>query len=163
MTLERTPLDRLVQPAVERVAARGGGYFTKSEVIVSITKQRRVAALLADLRIRHGAWKVDALILRYILGKVGTELQRRDSNGVRIYECYAAGQRERRWMPLRAMTAKALRAVMQETRTQARQLELKGEGYEYFLRELEKLDEAATVGDIYDQVIDRIRAHRAAG
>lgn len=163
MTLERTPLDRQIQPAVERVAARGGGYFKKSEVINTIMKQRRLAALLADLRTRHGAWQIDQLVLRYIYGKVGTELQRRDSNGIRIYECYAAGERERRWMPLRAMTSNTLRAVMQETRTQARQLQLKGEGYEYFLRELEKLDEAATVDDIYDQVIDRIRAHRAAG
>lgn len=163
MTLERTPLDRLIQPAVERVAARGGGYFKKSEVVLSIVKRDKVAALLADLRTRHGAWQIDQLILRYINGKVGAEVQRRDSNGVRIYECYAAGERERRWMPLRAMTANTLRAVMQETRTQARQLELKGEGYEYFLRELEKLSESATVDDVYEKVIDRIRAHRAAG
>ena len=163
MTLERTPLDRLVEPAVRRVAARGGGYFKKKKVVNALTREKRVTALLADLRTRHGAWKIDQLILRYIDGKVGGELQRRDSNGIRIYECYAAGERERRWMPLLAMTANTLRALMQETRTQARQLQLKGEGYEYFMKELEKLDETATVGDVYDQVIDRIRAHRAAG
>jgi hypothetical protein len=162
MTLERTPVDRLVQPAVERVAARGGGYFKKSEVVQAITKERRVSSLLTDLRTRHGAWKIDQLILRYIDGRVGHILQMRDANGIRVYECYAAGEKERRWMPLRAMTANTLRAVMQETRTQARYLTIKGEGYQYFLTELEKLGEEATVEDVYDKVIGRIQTYRAS-
>jgi hypothetical protein len=161
VTRERTPLDRLIQPAVERVAARGA-YFQKKEVVNTVSSDKKVGALLGDLRSRHGGWKIDQLIVRYIEAKVGEVLQMRDGNHIRVYECYAVGHGERRWMPLRAMNADTLRAVMQETRTQERQLHIKGAGYEYFLNELEKLGKGATVNDVYDQVIDRIRARRAS-
>jgi len=160
MTLQRTPLDRLIQPAVEHVAKQGGGYFKKSEVVAHLLRKNKFSALLADLRNRHGAWQIDELILRYVVARIGSELQRRDSLGIRVYECYAAGERERRWMPLQAMTANTLRAVMQETRTQARQLVIKGEGYQLFLTELEKLGEDAIVGDVYEKIAPRIVAYR---
>ena len=85
------------------------------------------------------------------------------SYGIRVYECYGAGESERRWQPLRALTANTLRAVMRETRTQERQLKIKSAGYEHFLRELEKLGEGATVGDVYDRVAPQIVAQHSRG
>lgn len=163
MKKERTKIDNLVEPAVKRVAEREKSYFRKSEVVDEVTKNKNLANIFADLRGRYRAWKLDTIIMRYVEKRVADALQQRDSNGIRIYECYAAGERERRWLTVRAMTADTLRAVMQETRTQARQLTIKGEGYQILLEELEGLgDPNATVDDVYDVAVPKIRAYRAA-
>ena len=124
---------------------------------------KHLAKVLTDLRTKHGAWKLDQLIKRYVDTRVGQALQQRDANGIRVYECYAVGKPERRWLPLRAMTAVTLRNVMQQTRVQARQLSVKGEGYHILLDELEKLGQPnATVDEVYDKVIKKIIAHKEA-
>jgi len=161
MAQERTPLDRLIDPAVERVG-KSRSYFKKSEVIAEVRKNRALNRMLTEMRNKYRAWKFDQIIVRYMEGAIGSVLQRRDANGIRIYECYSVGSRERRWQPLRAMTLTTLRAVMAEARTQARQLELKGEGYEYFEKELEKLGPNARVEQVYDQAVPLILAHRAS-
>lgn len=161
MTLQRTPIDKLIEPAVQKVAARTKGYFLKSEVVSEVRGYRSLGAALAQIKARYATWKFDQVILRYIDTRVAQVLQVRDANGIRIYENYAAGNRERRWLPLRAMTADTLRAVMQETRVQARQLELKGEGYQFFLDELRKLPPTARLDEVYDKVVPKIQAYRA--
>ncbi|MFZ0058728.1 MAG: hypothetical protein WAL35_01615 [Acidimicrobiales bacterium] len=162
MTVQaNTPIDRLIQPAIKK-AAKSTSYFRKSEAVRTVLTNPKVVELLTDLRNRHGGWQIDQLVIRCIDAKVAQELQRRDANGIRVYECYAAGERERRWLPLRAMTRDQLRAVMQATRTQARSLTLKGEGYQIFLDELEKLSPTAVVNDVYDRVVPKIQAYRSA-
>lgn len=121
---------------------------------------KNVAVTLVKLRSGFAGWKIDQLLMRYIDTRVGALLQVRDGNAIRVYECYADGTKERRWHPLRAMDANSLRAVMRETRTQARQLEIKGEGYQFFLDELEKLSPGARVDDVYDRAVPKIRAYK---
>jgi hypothetical protein len=156
---EHTPIDKLIEPAVKRVAERETGYFQKNEIVTEVLKNKNLSGMLADIKKRFGGWKFDTVILRYIDGRVGQVLQQRDGNRIRVYECYAAGGRERRWLPLRAMTADTLLAVMRETRTQARQLEIKGEGYEFFYNELKGTK--LTIEDVYDKVVPMIRDFRA--
>lgn len=162
---ERTGIDKLIEPSIAAVNAEinaaNRAHFYPSEVIAAVLDHRNLRRVLADIRQRYGeVWKFDEIIRRYIQASVGRTLQERDSNGIRKYECYGAGERERRWMPLRVMTADTLRAVMRETRTQERHLHVKGEGYEIILEELEKLGPAATVEQVYDQVVPRILQFR---
>jgi len=161
VTLERTPIDKLIEPAVQKVAKTTKGYFLKSEVVNEIRAQRGLGSALAKIRATYTEWKFDQVILRYVDRRVGEVLAMKDTNGIRVYECYGAGNRERRWLPLRAMTADMLRAVMQETRVQARQLEIKGAGYEFFIDALAKLPSTATVGEVYEKVAPLIREYRA--
>ena len=161
MTQERTPIDKLIEPAVNKVAKTTKGYFLKSEVVNEIRGQRGLGSALAKLKATYSVWKFDQVIVRYIDRRVGEVLAMKDFNGIRVYECYSTGNRERRWLRLRAMTADMLRAVMQETRVQARQLELKGAGYQFFIQELAKLAPTATVDEVYDKVAPKIRAYRA--
>lgn len=164
-TREKTKIDKLIEPAIQKVAKRTADtYFWKSSVVNEVLKNRQLAGIVTDLRTRYGAWKLDQLMMRYIDSHVGHVLQQRDANGIRVYECYAVGKPERRWQPLRAMTANGLRSVMQQTRVQARQLTLKGEGYHIFLEELEKLGQPdARVDEIYEKAAPRIRALRQPG
>lgn len=144
MTRERTPIDRLVERAVEKVArASSSAYFRKSEVINELRKQRGLGNALAQLKARYQEWKFDQVILRYIEQRVGQVLQMRDAHGLRIYENYAAGESERRWMILRAMTLKDFQSVVQETRVQERDLHVKGEGYDFFMKALKLLGPTA--------------------
>ncbi len=139
----------------------GESPFLPREVIAEILNHRNLRRVLADIRNRYGeVWKFDEIIRRHIQADVGRVLQERDSNGIRKYECYGAGERERRWMPLRVMTADSLRAVMRETRTQERHLHVKGEGYQFFLDELEKLGPGATVDQVYDDTLPPILQFR---
>ena len=104
---------------------------------------------------------MDKFIKKHLENAVGQALQKRDANGLRICECYSAGTRHRRWMPLRAMTANDLRAVMQATRVESRALANKAEGYQMMITELENLSAAATVNSVYDAVVPKIKEYRA--
>lgn len=158
---QRTKIDNLIEPALLKVAKRASPYFGKSAIINEVTNNKALAAILADLRDRYGAWKIDQLILRYIDSHVGHALQQRDANGIRVYECYGAGESERRWQPLRALTADKLRLVMRQTRREAAQLERKGEGYHIILEELERLRRPdATVDDVYERALPKIKKFR---
>lgn len=162
---ERTAIDRIIEPSLRAVAQRKKGtFFYKSEVVAEVLGHRDLRKNLLDIQNRYGTkWRFDEIIRRYINQRIGVVLQQRDSNKVRVYECYGAGESERRWHPLRALTADTLRAVMRETRTQERQLNIKGAGYQYFLEELEKLGPGATVNDVYDQAVLKIVGGHSTG
>ena len=162
MTKQRIYIDDLIEPALASVVRRTprGSYFRKTEVVAEVIRHKELGGVLKALRDGWSGWGIDEVVRRYIDGKVGSVLQQRDSFGIRVYECFAAGEPERRWQPFKAMTANSLRLVMQQTRTQARQLTVKGEGYELFLRELEKLPATATVADVYDRVAPLLLAGR---
>lgn len=162
MPRQKTYIDQQVVPAIEAVVSESkGSYFTKSDVVERIRKVRRVERLLDDLQKRHAGVGADTVVIRYIESAVGRALQKKDSNGLRVYECYSAGERQRRWMPLRAMTAPQLRIAMQEAARGARELRLKAEGYQLLLDELESGPASATVDDVYDTVVPRILEHRS--
>jgi hypothetical protein len=162
--LEQTAIDKIIEPSLEAVIRRKKGpVFYKSEVQAQILKHSKLGEVLTTIRDDYGEWGIDEVVRRYINVKLGQVLQKRDANGVRVYECYGAGESERRWQPLRALTRETLRAVMMETRTQERQLNIKGRGYQYFLDELEKLGEDATVDDVYDKVVPKLVAGHSAG
>ncbi len=165
MTQELIPIDKVIEACVHRVALKraAGRSFRKSEVVVEVGKHRDIRRILADVRARYTEWKVEYIILRYITHRIDRVLQARDANGIRVFECYASGQRERNWLPLRAMDKNALRASMTEARTLSRQLEIKAGGYAFFLDELEKLPDTARVDEVYDKVLPKILALRAGG
>lgn len=154
-----TPIDRLIEPSIDTLASNPP--FHKSQVVAEVLRHRDLQQVLIDLESRYHGWHLSEIIRRQIEARVTEQLQKRDGHGIRIYECYAAGGPERRWVPLRVMTRETLRAVMRETRTQERHLHLKGEGYQFFLDELERLGGTATVGDIYDRVLPHIMRQRA--
>ena len=163
MARKKTYLDSQIEPAIEKIVKESGAsYFTKKDVVDQIKKIRKVAHLLNDLQKRHSGVGADEIVVRYIETAVGQALQKKDENGLRVYECYSAGERQRRWMPLRAMTADQLRVAMQAADRGARELQVKAEGYQLILDELEKGPPGATVDDVYDEVVPRILEHRAS-
>lgn len=169
MTMKRTKIDNLIETTVGKVARRNASsYFHKSAVVNEVMNHKDLGRVLADSRRRYGGWEIDHLIMRYIDNRAGRILQQRDANGVRVYECYPtyglAPDRERRWQILRAMNLTSLRQVMGETRVQARLLEIKGQGYEFFVEELEKLPATATIDEVYENAVPKIRAlHKSGG
>lgn len=162
MARKKTYLDNQIEPALEKVVKRSASYFTKKDVVDQIKRVRKVSSLLDDLQRRHAGVGADEIVLRYIDTAVGQALQKKDANGLRVYECYSAGERQRRWMPLRAMTADQLRVAMQAANRGARELQVKAEGYQLILDELEKGPPGATVDNVYDEVLPRILEHRAS-
>lgn len=163
MARKKTYLDSQIEPAIEKVVKEvGASYFTKKDVMDQIKKVRRVSSLLNDLQKRHSGVGADEIVVRYIENAVGQALQKKDANGLRVYECYSAGERQRRWMPLRAMTADQLRVAMQAADRGARELQVKAEGYQLILAELEKRPPGAIVDNVYDEVLPRILEHRAS-
>ena len=163
MARRKTYIDSQIEPAIAKVVKESGAsYFTKKDVVDRIKKVRKVTHLLNDLQKRHSGVGADEIVIRYIETAVGQALQKKDENGLRVYECYSAGERQRRWMPLRAMTADQLRAAMQAADRGARELQVKAEGYQLILAELEKRPPGATVDNVYDEVLPRILEHRAS-
>jgi len=151
---ERLPVDKLIDPAIYAVAY-SQGYFHPSDVVREVLKHQKLAAALKDARNRWG--RFDEIVIRYIKSAVGSKLHTtKDTNGVRIYECYSAGESERRWLRFQALTLADLRAVMQENRKLERQIHIKGTNYQAFYDELQTLAAQkpnAVVGDIYDKAI----------
>lgn len=159
MARERLPVDKLIDPAIDRVASTQG-YFHPSNVVREVLQHGKLAAALKDARNRWG--RFDEIVIRYIKSSVSTRLHTlKDSFGVRVFECYAAGESERRWLRFQALTLNDLRAVMQENRKLERQIHIKGENYQAFYDELVKLaahKPDARVGEIYDRAI--VNFHR---
>jgi hypothetical protein len=157
---EVTEIDRLIDPAIKKVSK--SSYFRKSEVVNQVLSHGELAKALRSVDKSHAGWNLSEIVHRYVYASVGHALQQKDSNGIRVYECYAAGESERRWMRLRAMTARELRLVIQETRTRERQMVVKRKAYEVFLDELEKLEAGTKIGAVYDDVVAKIRKVRSA-
>ena len=144
------PFDKQIQTAIEMMA-RDGPYFAKSEVLKAVRRQKTVMKIPPLVQ--------EQINLRYIDSRIGSLLQARDHYGVRIYENYTTGTGERRWMKLRAMTLAQLQSAMEATRTQERDLHVKGEGYEIILREMKRIG-AKKVDDVYATVAPRIQEYR---
>lgn len=145
------PFDKQIVGAIAKLAATEP-YFKRPEVEKIVRGQRKSTKIPPHIQ--------EQINDRYFLSRISELLRVRDSFGIRVYENYADGSGERRWMLVRAMGLKHLRSVVQETRVQERDLHIKGEGYEFFVRELEKLGPKARVDDVYDAVAPRIQAYR---
>jgi len=159
-----TAIDRIVEAALAKVVARRPGFFYKSEIAAEVLKHTALNQAVTNISTLFDArWRFDEVIKAHINNQIAEALRVRDSNKIRIYECYGAGESERRWLPLRGLTASNLRVIMRETKTQERQLKIKSAGYEHFLRELEKLGPKATVNDVYDRVAPEIVAMHSRG
>lgn len=164
--MARLFIQELIDQAVEKVVQkRGTGGFFKSDVVGELRKNKPLHDALKNVHdLYNGQWQLGDLLVRQINTMIGDALSVRDENKIRKYESYSIpGKRERRFVPLRAMTKGMLLNVMRETRTQKRQLELKGENYELFLDALDKLGPEATIGEVYDEVAPKIVEHRRAG
>ena len=125
---EVTGIDKLIDPAIKKVA-RGTSYFRKSAVKNEVLATSSLKTALRSLDNNHPEWQFGEVIHRYVEAAVGHALQQKDANGIRVYECYAAHESERRWMKLRSMTAAQLRLVIAETHTRERQMVVKRKGY----------------------------------
>jgi hypothetical protein len=156
-------IKKLIEQAVEEVVQKQPGGFEKGDVMRELRKNAKLDAALRDINVKYnGDWQLGDMLLRQLNLMIGTALGARDDNGIRIYECYAVpGQRQRRWLPLRAMTRSMLRNVMRETRVQERQLHVKGEAYVFFMQELKKLGKRATVDQVYEIAAPKIVEHRS--
>jgi len=150
----------MIQKSVEKIGKRLD-YFKKKDVITDILNHSDLGIILSEINHRYREWDIDQIIIKYIERKTAKVLQKKDEHGIRLYECYAIAGMERRWMRTRAMTVGNLRAVISDTRTFRRRLEIKEIGYDIFLRELEKLDKNATVDQVYNQTIDEIHETRS--
>lgn len=144
------PFDKQIQTAIEKIA-RDSPYFAKSGIVKHVRSMRSLGKISPA--------EQDQIILRYLESRIGAQLQARDQYGIRIYENYPTGTGERRWMRLRAMTLAQLQSVAQATRTQERDLHIKGEGYELFVQEMKRVG-AKRVEDVYDRVAPKVQAYR---
>jgi len=154
-------LDKLIRAALKEVEAKRP-FWHKSDVTRVVYQNDALRNKLKTLDGMGNGYNFGGLVRSQILNMVGAVMQERDAYGIRRYECYGAGENERRWQPLQAMTKAQLLAVTRETRTQARTLQIKGAGYELFIEALEKLPDTATVKDVYATVAPKIMEARQA-
>ena len=158
MSRRRSKIDEMVHAAVHKVAT-AQGFFHKSDALGEVLKQPTITKLKGELR-KVGGEEIEGMFMGCINEMIGRELRVKDENGIRVFESYSAGERERRYQPLRWMHLQEIRTVRMETRTQERHLKLKGLGYEFFEAELEQLGEQATVDDVYNRVLPKIIEYR---
>lgn len=154
-------LDKLIREALKEIESKRG-YWHKGDITRLVYANDALKKKLSALDGMGNGYNFGGLVRSQIEAMVGGVMQERDSYGIRRYECYAAGERERRWQPLQAMTKDVLLAVARETRTQERVLHIKGAGYNLFIEALEKLGPSATVKDVYHEVAPKIMEARHA-
>jgi hypothetical protein len=152
-------LDKLIRGGLKQVEAQRA-HWHKSDITKLVYQNEGLKKRLHQLDGMGNGYNFGGLVRTQIEGMVGAVMQERDAYGIRRYECYAAGERERRWQPLRGMTKDILLAVTRETRTQERVLQIKGAGYEMFIQALEQLGPEATVEDVYNEVAPKIMEKR---
>ena len=150
MTQERGPIENLIDEAIKIVAKDTEAFFVKSEILVHVRNHPRMDRVLTS---SDKEWPgMEAYTVRGLTRDIGRALQVKDSNGVRIYECYATGSGERRWLPLRAMTLAVFDVVIAQTSTQKIQMGRKLSTYQTIRDQLAKLEAGATIEQVYDKV-----------
>jgi hypothetical protein len=154
-------LDRLIRESLKKVEGERS-YWHKGDITKCVYANEALKKKLTALDGMGNGYNFGGLVRSQVEAMIGSVMQERDAYGIRRYECYGAGERERRWQPLQAMTRDILLAVTRETRTQARVLTIKGSGYEMFIEELKKLGDDATVADVYETVAPKIAEARHA-
>lgn len=155
-------LDKLIRAALKEIEGKRP-YWHKGEIAHVVYANPALKKKMAQLDAMGNGYNFGGLVRSQIEAMIGAVMQERDAYGIRRYECYSAGERERRWQPLQAMTRDVLLSVTRETRTQERVLHIKGTGYEMFIDALDKLGRAdATVKDVYHEVAPRIMEARNA-
>lgn len=166
MPRERTAIDKLADSAVDVVVGKSeqrGTYFFKEEIVTELMTRRNLLNVLTEIRNRYRGWNLYEMLIRQIETTIGHALQKRDVNGIRIYECYSTpGDSRRRWMRTRSLTTDTLRAVMEQTRTKEREMHVKGERYEIALYHMENLEKQTgkkvRFGEVYDEVVPLMRS-----
>lgn len=154
----RTLIDKIIDPAVEKVAARK--HFTKSVVMREVLEHNGLRNTMAEIRARYGEWKFDQVILKYTHDQIGRRLQVRDAFNLRVYGCYSVGTRERRWQRFATMNVTQLELMQKSLRTQAERLLFKAEGIQFFIDALREIGRYAKVEEVYEKVIPLILAQR---
>ena len=157
-----TVIDQIVAAAITQVvedtAARG--YFRRNEIVDLVLDQARVQRVLRMAHREAPGWELDEFIVRGIKRTISTQLQTKDANGIRVYESYLAENEQRRYQRFRGMTAARIRLLAQTRREQERRAGVIAQRYEMFLEELERLPAGAVVDDVYERVVERMRAAR---
>lgn len=158
----RTALDYIIIEAIENVAAERA-HFTKRDILHAVMTDSRIMGIVKGLYERFDRkWHLDVVFTKYVKGRVGHFLQTtKDGNGLRVYESYSAGDQERRWQPLRAMTRTVLSVVVAEHRTLRGQIDAKIRRYELILGELQKYTDRTHVDTVYSDAVKKIRIEEA--
>jgi len=146
-----TSLDQRITTALRQVQDQP--YFYKSEVAAALFGMRDVAEMLKGLRKRYPEWRLDQIVRRDVETQIGRRLQDKDRRGIRLYECYAVGGPERRWMLFTSMPAEALQKVINETRELGSRIDRKIALYTR-LHAVCLARPGATVGDVIDEVLE---------
>src|SRR5438552_1611872 len=106
MSRGRSKIDDIVYSAVHKVATTQG-FFHKSDALGEVLKQPFITRMKTDLRRIDG--EMEEMFMGCINEKIGRELRVKDENGIRVFESYAGGERERRYQPLRWMHLQEIR------------------------------------------------------
>lgn len=150
MTYERPVIYQMIEPTIQHLAETRG-YFRKVEVVNEILNMRNVGREFAKMPTGFG---FPVCVIHDLEAEVGRQLQRKDSRGLRRYECYTDGTGYR-WLRTGVMNASQLRTVAQGRRTQSRRMDKIAEAYEQMALKLDVMGDAATVDDLSD---DEVRA-----
>lgn len=155
-------LDKLIRQALGDIE-RQRPYWHKSDISRRVYANDALKKKLKQLDGMGNGYNFGGLVRSQIENMVGAVMQEKDAYGIRRYECYAAGEKERRWQPLQAMTLATLRVVAREAHTQARSFHVKGSGYELLIDALEQLGqgEDAQVSAVYHDVAPKIMEARS--
>jgi len=149
------PLREHVKPAI-RAVARRGGYFLKVEVVHEVLRRAELTDAVVQIRRTYVGRGLDDAIIGYLEVEVARQLRARDDHGLRMFECYADANGQRRWRRLIEMRAADIRRVTRDLRTLRDQLADKVAAYDLLLEELERAGEGARVADVYDRAWQRI-------
>jgi hypothetical protein len=156
--VRRTALDYIILEKIEATADERG-HFNVSDILHAVLSDPRLAGVIKGLFEKFDRkWHLDTLFAQFVKNRVRLHLRKAmDSNGLRRFESYSAGEKEHRWQPLRYMTRDVLKVVIAERRTLHGQIGAQIRRYEIILHELEKYGERTRVDTVYDDVLPLLR------
>ena len=146
-------IQQVVSAAIE---AHGGTWFHKREIVNEVSQDLQIASVLTRLNRMKPSWQLDEIFRKEIEGYITDYLQQTQTIAQtaagpltwRVYECYAAGERQRRWQRLDGMTADDLRVCIAARRTQVAGHQRVIRVYEALLAILEQIGPTATFANI---------------
>ena len=155
MNKAKGAVELIIDMIILDVSKKSDAYFFKNEVLMLAMNNKAIAQ--AREMLRKIKPDFEAFFVKSMNTYIGKALQARDSQGLRVYECYAAGDPERRWMRFTSMNAEHIRSVLSATKRQGEEIMTKAEVLEVFLVALEAVGSNATVIEVYGAVVETLK------
>lgn len=148
------PVNDVAKSIVERMVVAGSPQ-TKETLMEAVFNEHNIRAMVRVIGGTFAGWQWDRALETHVLLVLSYELHSRDSNGVRVYQCWPAGGGRWLWEPFAAFDLAKLENLKRSATSRRRSAEMIEQRLDLWIDEVRK--RGGTAGDVYPIVVAKLK------